>query len=294
MTTNRTDIEGADDRHDSGEFPRPPLAMVAPIAPPPPWEAGGVSGKAATVVIVDDPLELPRIGRGSTEGVYAIGNLARAAQSVGRWYEPPRPVSAIPAQEEDLPACFGAEPFLLSARLDLMGAADMRSAQLRDIVKFSFLAEHEDEIMSGSADLIDRLAAYLKGGDVRLIAAGREVESLRSNVREAQGIYQEQAVTIDDLRALIRAACPAVRLVARLAGMTDIEADFVEGLDLRSTARAALNGEPFAIPVLYSDEDRKRASDAIFVRFYVQSVATSTGELVDLVAEALGMRRAGA
>jgi hypothetical protein len=51
---------------------------------------------------------------------------------------------------------------------------------------------------------------------------------------------------------------------------------------------------------IYSDEDRNRARDAVFSRYYdpakppAQKVTATTGDLVDTVAEALGMRRAGA
>jgi len=88
----------------------------------------------------------------------------------------------------------------------------------------------------------------------------------------------------------------AVRFVAELATMTDIEAEFLDGHELRSIAQLLQvpddegNRAP-TVPRLYSDEDRNRAiaEAALF-----QAEMFNPGELVDTVAEALGMRRAGA
>jgi hypothetical protein len=95
----------------------------------------------------------------------------------------------------------------------------------------------------------------------------------------------------------------AIRFVAELATMTDTECDFVEGRDLRLLARLLQvpGDETPTVPRYYSEQDRKRAQDALIGSpcltverrgSYYRAVLTATG--IDLVAEALGMRRAGA
>lgn len=115
--------------------------------------------------------------------------------------------------------------------------------------------------------------------------------------RRAEDAIQNDTV-IAELRELIRDACPAIELASQLATMTETECDFLDGHGLREAFRMALGNEAFVFPRLYSDEDRKRAISALVDAYYrgdeVERVTVKPGELVDKIAEALGMRRAGA
>lgn len=93
----------------------------------------------------------------------------------------------------------------------------------------------------------------------------------------------------------------AVRFVAELATMTEIECEFLDGHELRSIAQLLQvpddNGERApTVPRLYSDEDRDRAIARLKGRdgLHRSTVEYYIGECVDIVAETLGMRRAGA
>ncbi len=95
-----------------------------------------------------------------------------------------------------------------------------------------------------------------------------------------------------------------IRFVAELATMTDTEADFLDGGEVREIARLLQvpddDGERApTLPRLYGEEDRARAVDVLRARYDPENqrperkiVAIKPGEMVDLVAEALGMRRA--
>jgi hypothetical protein len=88
-------------------------------------------------------------------------------------------------------------------------------------------------------------------------------------------------------------------LVSDLAAMTDTEADFLDGSGLREACRLILKGkQPPTTPRLYGEEDERRACDAIVSRYYrggepIQMTPGKPIELVQIVAEALGMRKAG-
>jgi len=90
-----------------------------------------------------------------------------------------------------------------------------------------------------------------------------------------------------------------LRLVDELATMTDLECEMLDGIELRSIA--LLHRVPDAkgervptVPRVYTEEDRKRARDAI-LRLPPWNVGPDSASLwVDAVADALGMRRAGA
>lgn len=96
----------------------------------------------------------------------------------------------------------------------------------------------------------------------------------------------------------------AIRLIAELATMTDTEADFLDGFELREVTRLIQVPDEAGeiaptLPRYYGEEDRSRAIAAIVARHYdggtpIAAVAVKPGEIVDLIAEALGMRRAGA
>jgi hypothetical protein len=93
----------------------------------------------------------------------------------------------------------------------------------------------------------------------------------------------------------------AIRFVAELATMTDIEAEFINGDELRSVARLLqvpdMDGEVEAtLPRLYGEEDRDRAIAATHRQADPINLISGlrAGMIVDAVALALGMRRAGA
>jgi hypothetical protein len=104
--------------------------------------------------------------------------------------------------------------------------------------------------------------------------------------------------------ALWQAGClaNAVRFVAELATMTDIETEFLDAYGLREVARMLQipddQGERApTVPRLYSDEDRERAISAMIAALRetpISETRTLQAMAVDAVAEALGMRRAGA
>lgn len=118
-------------------------------------------------------------------------------------------------------------------------------------------------------------------------------ESLRESFAIVEQQRNERASTILELRELIRDACPAVLLLNGIATMTDTECDFLDGSGLREAARCALGGEAFTLPRLYSEEARERAIEVLDeIGTFISLDEASRG--VDKVAEALGMRRAGA
>jgi len=89
----------------------------------------------------------------------------------------------------------------------------------------------------------------------------------------------------------------ASRFVADLGTMTEIECEFLDGHELRELARLLAIGEDVCVPRLYGEEDRGRAVAAIVARWYdggapIQTVPVKPADLVDVVAEALGLRRA--
>lgn len=144
-------------------------------------------------------------------------------------------------------------------------------------------------ICDDAADLIQRQAAEI--GNLKYIIEGYDqseaslsalLTSARSEITELQGMLEE--------------AIGPVRLVSELATMTDTECEFLDGMEVRDWARNKLDGD-FVMPRMYGDEDRKRARDALFDRYrdgdrQFVNVSTTTGELVDIVAAALGLRRA--
>lgn len=89
---------------------------------------------------------------------------------------------------------------------------------------------------------------------------------------------------------LIDECLPAVRLVSELASMTDTEADFLDGGEIRKIARGKLGDDAFTFPRLYGEEDRQRAARNLD-RF---GLSTERAEkTVDAIAADLGLRRAG-
>jgi hypothetical protein len=108
---------------------------------------------------------------------------------------------------------------------------------------------------------------------------------------QAKAALVDHMREVEDLRKLIREAAASVDLAGQLATMTDTECDFLDGAGLREAFRCALANQPFTLPRLYSDEDRSRASDML--REYIDMNCAFADSIVDGVANALGMRRAG-
>jgi len=84
----------------------------------------------------------------------------------------------------------------------------------------------------------------------------------------------------------------ASRFVADLGTMTEIECEFLDGREIRELARLLAIGEEVCVPRLYGEEDRKRAVDALIDAGIGSSHGDLAPEAVDVVAEALGLRRA--
>lgn len=321
---------GADPTHDSGECPRARLTGRHParIIVDDPEDLGDVSGRDALLRAF---VGAAPTGRMLSDPVYSMGAAAAAhmrpalaipeamvapvaappsyagvettfrldpgaSEALGEAVYVRVPVASPPGDPAYGIAEDGEVEVRLAARLDLMRAIDeataMISAATEDVPFGSVLADAAK--LDDTARLLDRLGAYLKGQDDRIIEIGAALGIARS---QSDGLLAK----VDELRKLIGEACAAVRLVSNLASMSDVEAQFTTGEDVRSGARAALHNYAFTLPRLYSEEDRQRARDAVFAAFYdpnrsspKQLVSTTTGDLVDLVASALGMRKAGA
>lgn len=90
----------------------------------------------------------------------------------------------------------------------------------------------------------------------------------------------------------------ALSMVSELATMTEPECDFLDAHGLREACRLIVGGKVATMPRLYTEEDEKRARAALTDRFYagnvVSMVSAKPSEIVTIVAEALGMRKAGA
>lgn len=120
------------------------------------------------------------------------------------------------------------------------------------------------------------------------------IDELNAEAAKNGGILDDPADAAELALWQVEMEGRAKRLVAELATMTDIEADFLDGNELRSIARLLqVPGEDApTIPRLYSDEDRNRASKRA-LGWKIENME-SASFLVDAVAEVLGLRRAGA
>lgn len=95
---------------------------------------------------------------------------------------------------------------------------------------------------------------------------------------------------ITELQGMLEEAIGPVRLVSDLANMSDVECDNSSAYDLRTWARGKLNGD-FTMPRLYDGADRKRAVEAVLADRPKTNPLLAM-EVVDIVAAALGLRRA--
>lgn len=111
-----------------------------------------------------------------------------------------------------------------------------------------------------------------------------------TDIRAAIAEIQRQAAEIAELQGMLEEAIGPVRLVSELATMTDTECDFMDAGDLRLRARGQLDGD-FTMPRMYDGEDRKRAVEAILADRPKTNPLLAM-EVVDIVATALGLRRA--
>lgn len=98
-------------------------------------------------------------------------------------------------------------------------------------------------------------------------------------------------------------AMRALSLVSELATMSEIECDFLDGHGLQNSARAMLGQDPCVVgqilPRRYSEDDRLRAAEMMRAKrrdhpaLPYRNLAEDL-EMVDIVAEALGLRLGGA
>jgi hypothetical protein len=186
---------------------------------------------------------------------------------------------------------------LIVARSDLMREVDRWTGLCRE-------SEIGSDDLEEVARLLDRLAAYMRGQDDRVVALGDQLE--QRGVELSGALARIEQLTADlgvakvaarEAGALVRESIPHVRFVDMVATMTDLEADLDAG-ELRDAARSISDVSTF--PRLYGEEDRGRAIGAVEREVVRQLGAIpaddrdAVGQLVDAVAEALGMRRAGA
>jgi len=180
-------------------------------------------------------------------------------------------------------------------------------------------SEHDDPLVGMTLNR-DNLREYLaeandreRQAQTRLAAQCAKAEAMRRVVQAVVAAASrppaiwETAVDVPPAKrtaheaadvALWQQSClaNAVRFVAELATMTDNECDFLDAYGLREVARMLQvpddegNRAP-TVPRLYSDADRDRAID-VMRRGVIEGA--QSGRVVDAVAEALGMRRAGA
>lgn len=101
-----------------------------------------------------------------------------------------------------------------------------------------------------------------------------------------------QAAEITELQGMLEDAIGPVRLVSQLATMTDTECEFLDGMEVRDWSRNKLDGD-FTMPRYYGSQDRERALKAL-ISDGVEASLSRALEYVDIVASALGLRRAAA
>jgi len=216
-------------------------------------------------------------------------------------------VAATPDKEtmaawlRSLPAKFGEKEIIPFDATMVRRIADELEGMTknRDNLR-EYLGEAKDKALQSERG---RLAAVEQAEKARAILRAVIAEATRPSA-EAQSVLAIPPGKRDAQQAAIHAVwhqsclANAVRFVAELATMTDIECEFLDGHELRSIAQLLQvpddesNRAP-TVPRLYSDEDRDRAisalSDVDFPHSYQEG-----GELIDAIAEALGMRKAGA
>lgn len=111
---------------------------------------------------------------------------------------------------------------------------------------------------------------------------GEAMADARAVIDSANG----EATGQDDLDQ----AAPCVALVGRIAGWSDDEADTANGRQVRKIAQRAAEGVVDVFPHTYTESQRERAKWALVGAYPEDGLA----DAVDMVAEALGMRKAGA
>lgn len=125
---------------------------------------------------------------------------------------------------------------------------------------------------------------------------GREISVLLSpdtGAEIAKTIVLKLGELGHSLFALVGMRC--MTMVNELATMTEIEADFLDGQGLREACRSTLGTDPMVIgqvlPRRYSEQDRSRAIFEVARQTPVD--ATVAANIVEIVAEALGLRLGG-
>lgn len=183
--------------------------------------------------------------------------------------------------------------------------ADLRRVQA-NTAEYRQEAQRGVEVANRRArDADERAAAHKRVRDAVLAACSRppaNVDRILEVPRELRDGAEEAELAL--WRQEVQGN--AIRFVAELATMTDTEADALDGHEIREVARMLQvpdeDGERApTVPRLYTDDDRSRAIAELRARYDPENqkpdrkvVTIKPGEMVDMVAEALGMRKAGA
>lgn len=173
--------------------------------------------------------------------------------------------------------------FLTNDRTAIVAERNEAQEELRSVKAQVKVATEHNSSSKEAALAIEAAVA-----DVRSVLKPSNIDALQK--RDLGSLTAQEAAELALWETTVERG-RLIRFIASLATMTDIEVEFFDAGLVREQARLLTMGEPAAIPPVYSEEDRKRAIDRIF-----GWSATSTrncAELVDAVAEALGMRRAG-
>jgi hypothetical protein len=127
------------------------------------------------------------------------------------------------------------------------------------------------------------------GDEINVLVTPEVAVELFKKGVQILGDLGESLVALNALRALT--------IVSELATMTDTEADFLDGHELRESCRQLQAGKPATFQRLYDENDRTRAISALIRQFHKLPAEGQRnldgGEAIDAIAEALGMRRAG-
>jgi hypothetical protein len=182
---------------------------------------------------------------------------------------------------------------------DLLNRLEVASAALQDITTNrdnlrTYLAERtaeRDEAVKQSIAASDAKRRIGRIMDAVILEARRgppDVQAVERKTFEQRDRDEDALIALHETERMER----ALRFVAELATMTDTEADFVDGAELRETARLLAVGEAVTIPRVYGREDAMRAAAMLFEMNDIACGMPRCLTLVEMVAEALGMRRA--
>lgn len=173
--------------------------------------------------------------------------------------------------------------FLTNDRMAIVAERNEAQEEVRDLkAKIKVASEHSSSSKEAT------LAIEAAIADVRLVLKPSNIDALQK--RDLASLTAIEAAELALWETTIERG-RLIRFIACLATMTDIEVEFLDASLLREQARLLTMGEPATLSPTYGEEDRKRAIRTIWGR--VPGTSGDAGEVVDAVAEALGMRRAG-